>query len=91
MTCSEASMGRILCCAMLPSILHSQVECTVHILHIMQGYGLDAVASATNTLESSSRKGVQEAVLKAGHSLPVTSMTATAGSTRAAAGAKQTT
>lgn len=57
----------------------------------MQGYGLDAVASATNTLESSSRKGVQEAVQKAGHSLPATSMTATAGGTRAAAGAKQIT
>ncbi|KAL3133794.1 hypothetical protein ABBQ32_008271 [Trebouxia sp. C0010 RCD-2024] len=53
---------------------------------VLEGYGLDAVASATNTLESSSRKGVQEAVQKAGHSLPATSMTATAGGTRAAAG-----
>ena len=55
----------------------------------MQGYGPDAVASATNTLESGSRKGVQEAMQKAGHSLPAASMNASAGAPRAASGATQ--
>lgn len=56
---------------------------------VVQGYGPDAVASATNTLESSSRKGVQEAMQKAGYSLSAASMTATAGAPRAASGAAQ--
>lgn len=56
---------------------------------MLQGYGPDAVASATNTLESGSRKGVQEAMQKAGHSFPAASMNATAGATRAAPGAAQ--
>lgn len=53
---------------------------------MLQGYGSDAVASATNTLESGSRKGVQEAMQKAGYSLPAASMSATAGAPRAASG-----
>lgn len=53
---------------------------------MVQGYGPDAVASATNTLESGSRKGVQEAMQKAGHSLPAASMSA-AGVPRVASGA----
>ena len=56
---------------------------------MLQGYGPDAVASAINTLESTSRKGVQEAMQKAGHSLPAASMNATAGAPRAASGAAQ--
>ena len=58
-------------------------------LHMLQGYGPDAVASATNTLDSGSRKGVQEAVQKAGHILPAANGNATMGTTRATAGARQ--
>lgn len=54
---------------------------------MVQGYGPDAVASATNTLESGSRKGVQEAMQKAGHSLPAASMSAAAGIPRVVSGA----
>lgn len=54
---------------------------------VVQGYGPDAVASATNTLESGSRKGVQEAMQKAGHSFPAASMSAAASVPRVASGA----
>ena len=43
---------------------------------LLKGYASDAVASALNTLDSSSRKGVQEAVQKAGHSLPAANLSA---------------
>ena len=59
----------------------------MHMRDVVQGYGPDAVASATNTLESGSRKGVQEAMQKAGCSLPAASMNTTAGAPRAPSGA----
>ncbi len=53
---------------------------------VLQGYGPDAVASAANTLDPSSKKVALEAVQKAGHSFPATSMNGTASTARPAPG-----
>lgn len=42
---------------------------------LLKGYGPDAVALAINSLDSSSKKGVQDAMQKAGHLLPAASGT----------------
>ena len=53
---------------------------------MLKGYAPEAVASAANTLDSSSKKSALEAVQKAGHSLPAGGMTGTTGMTRPAPG-----